>query len=550
MAVTEKEPDAGDVGSPSTGSSDPLKPLPGRAWWHNHLEPEERRRVLSDLAISRTEHWAFRFTVMLTLSVIVAVMGLSANSAAVVIGAMLLAPLMGPVLATAACMSMALFRKSFRFLGKVLLATAWCIGLSYVLARFFVPDGPLPNEVVSRTKPDIRDLVVALGAGAAGSYATVRKDASAALPGVAVAVALVPPLGTVGIALEAGNQSYARGALLLYMTNLAAIISASVIVFILTGFVPPRRLASQGKRLLLSKIIVIALVVAIALPLYRASQTAVEATNRQIEANDIVDAWLGDIDEDREVDLDRLDEGRILVEVRSFESPIDQELVVDRLQSAFGEGIAVSVRWDRIERALTTTTEATTTTALTDEQILASEVEQVVTMWLDENGEGLDYELDKILIIDNVVRVDAAGVGEPPSLTDLEERLDAALEQVLAVRLNWIERQVVTPGVTTPTPQEVLALQMRSEVEAFAAADSSLVLESFDFDGERALIEFIGLAEPEITELVDSLHEVNGEEFEVNVFFTQRQLVTTTTVDPDADPESDDPDGESTTTTG
>ena len=541
MAVTEKEADAGGADTPSTGSSDPLQALSGRAWWHRHLEPEERRRVLTDLAISRTEHWGFRFTVMLTLSVIVAVMGLSANSAAVVIGAMLLAPLMGPVLATAACLSMALFRKSFSFLAKVLLATAWCIALSYLLAKLFVPEGPLPDEVVSRTKPDIRDLVVALGAGAAGSYATVRKDASAALPGVAVAVALVPPLGTVGIALDAGNQSYAQGALLLYMTNLAAIISASVIVFIVTGFVPPRRLASQSMRLLLSKLIVIALVVGIAIPLYRASQSAVEATNRQTEANDIVDSWLGDLDEDREVDLGRLDEGRILVEVRSFEPPLDEQFVVDRLKAAFGRNVAVSVRWDRIERAQTTTTEAPTTTVLSDEQILFSEVETVVQTWLDENDDGRDYELDKIIITGDTVRVDAAGVGEPPSLTELEERLQTELEQVFAVRLNWTERRSVTPGVTEPTPTEVLTQQMRTEVEAFANADPALVLERFTFDGQQAIIDFTGPNEPEVTGLVDTLHALNGAEFPVNVFFTQRQLVTTTTADPDAEP---------TTTTG
>lgn len=67
---------------------------------------------MAELGIERQVHWAFRFTVMITLPVIVAVTGLSANSAAVVIGAMLLVPFMQPVSATAACVSMALFRKS------------------------------------------------------------------------------------------------------------------------------------------------------------------------------------------------------------------------------------------------------------------------------------------------------------------------------------------------------------------------------------------------------------------------------------------------------
>src|SRR6056297_3077286 len=257
-----------------------------RRWWHRHLASEERQRVMTELAIRRPDHGSFRFAVMITLSVIVAVMGMSANSAAVVIGAMLLAPMMQPVLATAACIAMALFGKAFQAFGIVLFATVGSIVLAYVLSALFV-NGELPNEVTSRTAPDIRDLVVALAAGTAGAYATVRKDVSSSLPGVAVAVALVPPLGAVGITLEDGSGTLARGALLLYVTNLAAIVLAASIVFVVTGFVPPRRLASTFRGTAFVAAIVAGVVVAIAFPLFRASQTAIEETNRELEAAEI-----------------------------------------------------------------------------------------------------------------------------------------------------------------------------------------------------------------------------------------------------------------------
>ncbi|WP_423982007.1 DUF389 domain-containing protein, partial [Ilumatobacter sp.] len=138
-----------------------------RRRWPPHLEPEERQRIMAELGIKREPHWAFRFSVMLGLSVVVAVMGLSADSAAVVIGAMLLAPLMQPVLAVAACISMALFRKALRSAWYVVVASAGSILLAYILSALFV-NGELAPEVTSRTAPDIRDLVVALGAGAAG----------------------------------------------------------------------------------------------------------------------------------------------------------------------------------------------------------------------------------------------------------------------------------------------------------------------------------------------------------------------------------------------
>ena len=249
--------DSGDADA-SDGERDWSAPLkkPARQWWHRHLDSEERQRVMTELAIRKPDHWEFRFFMMLTLSVIVAVMGLSLNSAAVVIGAMLLAPLMQPVLAVAACIPMALFKKAWRWAIVVVIASAWSILIAYVLAAIFVR-GDLGTEVTSRTAPDIRDLVVAIAAGVAGAYATVRKDASASLPGVAVAVALVPPLGAVGIALEAGSATLARGALLLYTTNLAAIVLAGAIVFVVTGFVPPRRLATTAPRTIMVGAVVV-----------------------------------------------------------------------------------------------------------------------------------------------------------------------------------------------------------------------------------------------------------------------------------------------------
>ena len=123
-----------------------------RRWWHRHLESEERQRVMTELAIKRQDHNAFRFGLMIALSVIVAVMGMSADSAAVVIGAMLLAPLMQPVLATAACIAMALFRRAATAFGVVLLATVGSVVLAYVLSALFV-NGELPDEVTSRTAP-------------------------------------------------------------------------------------------------------------------------------------------------------------------------------------------------------------------------------------------------------------------------------------------------------------------------------------------------------------------------------------------------------------
>uniref|UniRef100_UPI000A05FDE4 TIGR00341 family protein n=1 Tax=Ilumatobacter nonamiensis TaxID=467093 RepID=UPI000A05FDE4 len=398
-AQLEQSPD--DLAKPSTPTER------RRQWWHRHLESGERQRIMGELGIKRQEHWGFRFGTMLGLSVVVAVMGLSADSAAVVIGAMLLAPLMQPVLAVAACISMALFRLALRSAGHVVFASIGSIALSYVLAAMFV-NGELPTEVTSRTAPDIRDLVVALGAGTAGAYATVRKDVSSSLPGVAVAVALVPPLGVVGITLQAGYTTLAQGALLLYVTNLAAIVLAASIVFVATGFVPPRRLANTYRRTGAVAAVVAIVVVAIAVPLYRASLAAAEATDRNLEAQEIVDEWLGPIEPTDRPTID-FDDRRIQVRVRSFEPPPDDAPLTEAMQARFGPDRIVSLEWDRLTRFETTTTLAPTTTVISDAELLTAEVEVIVDEWLQEGDfEGV-RRVDALVIGDGVVRVDASG---------------------------------------------------------------------------------------------------------------------------------------------
>jgi uncharacterized hydrophobic protein (TIGR00271 family) len=497
-----------------------------RRWWHRHLDSSERQRVMAELAIKRQDHWAFRFTVMITLSVIVAVMGLSANSAAVVIGAMLLAPLMQPVLGTAACIAMALFQKSLRSFGVVVAATLWAIVLSYVLAALFV-NGELPNEVTSRTAPDIRDLVVALAAGTAGAYATVRKDASASLPGVAVAVALVPPLGAVGISLEAGNATFAWGAMLLYTTNLFAIVLAGVVVFVVTGFVPPRRLAHTFRRTSAVAAVVGVVVIAIALPLYGASTAAVERSEREVDALEIVSVWLGPTDR-RSAPSVSFDEQRITVAVRSFDTPPDPDPLVESLQATFGADRIVSIEWDRVDQATTTTTAPPTTTIVSDEERLASAVESIVDGWLFDLGADAGGRRDALSIVDNVIRLDASGTIDAPSLGSLTTLLDTELDRTFEVQLTWLKRESVSGEEPPPTPDEVLADRINLLARDWATTQAVSV-SSTSFDGLVAIIEVVGPVEPDASALVASISALLDPDDQITVLFVERRDITTTT---------------------
>lgn len=477
---------------------------------------------MADLAVSRVDHWVWRFVTMLTLSVVVAVMGLALDSAAVVIGAMLLAPLMQPVLATGASLSMALFGKSVVSLVRVALASAWCIAIAYLLA-WIVPDAALTSEVLARTQPDIKDLVVALAAGAAGAYATVREDVSASLPGVAVAVALVPPVASVGITLQAGEETLAQGALLLYLTNLAAIVFASIIVFVGTGFVPPRRLSDNFARLVLASVAAIALVIVVAVPLYRASIESIDRNTEQRMSEEIVDRWLGEQSSafTRTVSISRAT-SQIVVELRGFERPPDQGELLVEMQTEFPD-YDVSVAYLQTQRA-TTTTEAPPEPT---EQLLV-QIRVEVAAWLDTGG--IEYQIDDIRLEGSLVRIDATGTGEPPPIETLVPRL-AAIDDTLSPGLGWTRLETITE-TTLPSPIELIREELRDDVEIWAQ-DENLVLQFFDYDGERVEIGVTGPVEPDIATILAVLRADSGiADLEVNVFFTPRYLVTTTTAPP------------------
>lgn len=478
---------------------------------------------MDDLAIRPVEHWVYRFGMMLTLSAVVAIMGLELNSAAIVIGAMLLAPLMQPVLATGACLSMALFGKALGAMTKVILATAWVIFLAWLIARF-LPEREFTTEVLSRTKPDIRDLVVAMAAGTGGAYATVRADASASLPGVAVAVALVPPLAAIGITMEAGDSDRALGALLLYTTNLVAIIMVSIVVFVATGFVPPRRLATTLPRLAMASVAIAALAIAIAYPLYGAAQSTIKANNDLADAEAIVDNWLGDVALQRTV---RFENGLLSVELQGFEAPVNQGEVEAALAERFPELEQVPlVYWIRTDRATTTTTAGPT-----PDEALRAEIESEVRAWLDESG--IDYRLENVIVLNGVIRIDAAGAGDPPSVALLSERL-VDLVDGLTPRLNWTHLETIEPGDDVVSPFELVAEAVQFEVRQWAQF-RGLTARSIEYDGDLLTVEVAGPREPTpagLGRLEEIVGQVDDDGFELELFYTQRIEITTTTIRP------------------
>lgn len=175
-----------------------------------------------------------KFWILLLLSAVIATAGVVADSTATVIGAMIVAPLMTPILGTALAVVLADRRHVLRCVSLVVGGALVVIAIGFAVGLI---DSPLDayaanTQVTGRISPRLIDLLAALATGTVGAFALVRSDISDTLPGVAIAISLVPPLAVVGLLVAVQRYSDAGGALLLFGTNVAAIIATGTAVLI------------------------------------------------------------------------------------------------------------------------------------------------------------------------------------------------------------------------------------------------------------------------------------------------------------------------------
>lgn len=179
----------------------------------------------------RASNPTMNYNVRIGVSAIISTVGLLTNNTATIIGAMIVAPLMGPINSMAFAFSLGnqrLLRHSFLSLS---IGVGITVALAYLIALLSGLHS-LNGEILSRVRPTLLDLVVALAAGAAGAFANAKQSVADALPGVAIAVALAPPLCVVGIGIAMGSTLVFQGSMLLFLTNLAGILFSGTVVFI------------------------------------------------------------------------------------------------------------------------------------------------------------------------------------------------------------------------------------------------------------------------------------------------------------------------------
>jgi uncharacterized hydrophobic protein (TIGR00271 family) len=261
-------------------------------FWRRITRPiDKERRGEVRIRLRDASHPGFDFFLLVILSCTIATMGLLTDSVAIIIGAMLVAPLMSPILGLGLASITGdhhLLRDSVAGIIQgaivaVIVSFLWTWlnrNLPFILLQ------EVPVEVLTRTHPSPIDLTVAVAGGIAAAYALAQPHLSAALPGVAIATALMPPLCTVGVGLALDRMDIAGGAGLLFVTNTVAIAFAATLVFFALGFSPkPITLTNRLPR---SLVVAALLTVSLMVPLTYLSVNFVKQARDRREVEIIV----------------------------------------------------------------------------------------------------------------------------------------------------------------------------------------------------------------------------------------------------------------------
>lgn len=204
----------------------------------------EKSAAVKKLIEASTPHFDFFFLTI--LSVLMATFGMLENSAAVVIGSMLIAPILFPVLS----LSLSIVMSDFNLIQRagVTLIKASVLGVTAaLLATLFFGTGiELTEEITARTQPTLISFAIAVVAGFAVAYTLAKKHLSETLPGIAVAVALIPPLSAIGIGLAMLNWSVVAGATIFLLVNVLGIVFTSMLIFSLMNLYVKRNVAARA----------------------------------------------------------------------------------------------------------------------------------------------------------------------------------------------------------------------------------------------------------------------------------------------------------------
>lgn len=288
-----------------------------------------------DVSAKRSAFWT-----MLLLSAVIATAGVLADSTATVIGAMIIAPLSTPIMAVA--LGIVTQRRN-RALGTALggAALVMLVGYTFTLALPHSYNLLANSQISGRTSPGLLDLLAAMATGLAGAVALSRRDVAAVLPGVAIAISLVPPLAVAGVCLGQGDVGLAMGALLLFFSNLIALVLCGTLVFAGLGYSAGERVR-RGAVSRRSYVGLIALVMVIALPLALNTAFQYVLNTWTARVQETSEEWLADTPRAVVTDVEIVST-EIHIDVRAPDALPSVSELMDQLSDELPDGIQIVV---------------------------------------------------------------------------------------------------------------------------------------------------------------------------------------------------------------
>ncbi|MFW5981619.1 MAG: TIGR00341 family protein [Halanaerobiaceae bacterium] len=207
------------------------------------------------------------YILLVFLSAVIATMGLILDNVAVIVGAMVIAPVLGPLLALTIGIMLADYRLIRKGIAAEILAITIAITVGATFA-LFLPEAELSNSLYIRMYPNIGDLFIALAAGGAGAYSLIKNQLESGLIGVMVAAALIPVMATIGVGVGLGFMAMVWGASILLVVNLLSILLANIIVFYFKGLKPQLWYKHKAKKVIKKSLsFVILAIILISIPL-------------------------------------------------------------------------------------------------------------------------------------------------------------------------------------------------------------------------------------------------------------------------------------------
>lgn len=375
------------------------------------------------------------YIMLIVMSAGLASLGLMLNSVAVIIGAMLVAPLMSPLGALSTGMATGQIDITRRSVVTLIQGTFFAIMISFLMGTLLPVENPT-SEMLSRGTPSLLDAAVAMVSGLVGGFALARKEIPVALAGVAIAAALMPPVCTIGLGLALQQPQLAAGASLLFVTNITFIVVAENIIFLWVGMRPGRRQETRRAVAAWWSVIIGLLVVVVWL---------IISLSQQATLDQRIETFL----------LDRLPQSQFFsIEVT------EEDDVVDVLFNVITSELITPARVEVLEDELSTQFERAISLEIVSQSVIAprSDNEQAITTYFTEQmgivrviQMDLDETEDGVLDVDAVVRVQNSITGE--DVVAAEIALSEQLEQ--PVRLYLVIQQLVTANESVEVTPEI-----------------------------------------------------------------------------------------------